>query len=91
LNTANKTVEACAEWVSAFWRSTPINHNAGPVCLLPPHINHNVGSAWLELVANSLLCKIDKNRGWPQAYLFTSHTKKWSYWRVESTPTRAYV
>jgi len=58
LNIANKTVEACPEWVSAFQRLYPINHNVGPMYPLPPRINHYVGSAWLELVTNSLPCKI---------------------------------
>jgi len=42
----------------ATWRSTPISHNVGPACPLPPHTDHNVGSAWPELVTNSLPCKI---------------------------------
>jgi len=32
-----------------------------------------------------------EERGWPQAHLFTSHTKKWSYWRAESAPTPACI
>jgi len=40
-----------------------------------PPFNHNVGSEWPELVTNSLPLQNWKERGWPQAHLFTSHTK----------------
>jgi len=53
-------------------------------CKIPS--NHNVGSAWkrhLMLIIssglpdpNSLPVQNRKNRGWPQAHLFTSHTKR---------------
>jgi len=48
-----------------------------------------VGSAWPEITTFTLQNR--KERGRPHAHLFTSHTKKWSYWRVESAPTRAYT
>jgi len=88
LYTDNKTVEACAEWVSAFY-----SH------LAKKPSKHNIGSAWfrhLTLTSGLLDPKPQpvqnrKERGWPKARLFISHTKKWSYWRVESAPTRAHV
>jgi len=90
LNTANKTVEACPEWVSAFIGSTPINHNVGIVCPLPPHTNHNVGQRDPNSWRTRSLAK--SRRAWMTASaLLTSQTKKWNYWRVESAPTPAYV
>jgi len=44
-----------------FSGPTPINHNVGPTYPLSPHTNTFVGSAWPELVTNSLLCKNEKS------------------------------
>jgi len=58
LYTANTTIEACPEWVSAFCRLCPHKPYSGVVRTPPPHTNTFVGSAWPELVPNALPCKI---------------------------------
>jgi len=91
LNTANKTIEACAEEFQLFtatWRITPSNHNVGSAWFR--HLTQTSGqrdpnSWWTRSFAKS-------KRAWMSASAptYKSHNK-WSYWRVESTPARAYV
>jgi len=52
-----------------------------------PQTNTIIGSTRLELAPLQNL----EECGWPQTHLFTSHTKTWGFWRVESTPTSASV
>jgi len=83
---ANKTVEACAEWlIMATTPHTVLRSIQRKVT----HTNHNVSSAWPKNFTFPLHCEVEE-RERPHAHLSTSHTKKWSYWSVESAPTRAY-
>ena len=55
LYTANTIIEACPEWVSAFYRLCPHKPYSGVRRTPPPHTNTIVGSARHELTS---LCKI---------------------------------
>ena len=72
---------------TATRRFSPFNHNVG--LAHPCHVTLILSSGQPD--PNSLPVQNRKERGSPQAHLFTSHTKTWSCWRVESAPTRAYV
>ena len=91
LYTANTTIEACPEWVSAFYRRLcPHKSYSGVMRTPPPHTNTIVGSAWPESWRIRSLAK--SRRAWMTAIApITSHTKTWSYWRVQNAPTSASV
>jgi len=72
-------------WVNFSWVNFSSHFSAGWISA-----HTNVGSAWPELVANSLLCKIEKSLD-DRKLTYLQVTQKWSCWRVESAPTRAYV
>jgi len=60
------------------------------MCTPLPHTNTIVGSAWPESWRTRSLAK--SRRAWISANApITSHTKTWSYWKVQSAPTSAPV
>ena len=90
LYTANTIIEACPEWVSAFYRLCPDKPYSGVRRTPPPHTNTIVESAWPESWRTRSLAK--SRRAWMTAIApITSHTKTWSYRRVQSAPTSAAV
>ena len=90
LYTANTTAEACAEWISLSFSSLQAPGALWSIQHKPPHTNHNVGAAWLEMTTFPLHCKIEKNKDdRKRTYLQVTHI--WSYWSVESSPTRTYI
>ena len=90
LYTANTTIEACPELVSAFYRLWPHKPYSRVMRTPPPHTNTIVRSVWPESWRTRSIAK--SRRAWMTAIApITSHTKTWSYWRVQSAPTSASV
>jgi len=61
LHTANTTIKACPERVSEINRLCTNKPYRRVMRNPPPDTNHYVGSAWPELVTNSVPCKIQKS------------------------------
>jgi len=56
LYTANKTVEACAERVSALYSHLERVVNSWSIQRKVIHTNYNVGSVWPEITTSLLHC-----------------------------------
>jgi len=90
LYTANKTVEACVDWVSALYSHLARVVNSLSIQRKVTHTNHNVGPAWSEITTFPLHCKIEKSEGdrtrtYQQVTQKNSATEAWKALRCTLT------